>query len=132
MAFKTDVPSGNNIVIDAHPDSGGSNLGPTPVEVFLSGAAACSAMDVVLILQKKKQVVTSYRVEVEWERPPQGQYPRPILSMTVRHIVSGEKLDEAAVRRAVELSDEKYCTVITTLRHAPSVKSEYLILPSES
>ncbi|MEJ5170642.1 MAG: OsmC family protein, partial [Fimbriimonadales bacterium] len=68
-----------------------------------------------------------YRVEVEGERGPEGEYPRPYLSLRVRHIVKGENLDPAAVARAVELSDTKYCTVISTLRAAPKVESVWEI-----
>jgi putative redox protein len=127
MAFEAEVPSGNNFTMDAIVESGGHNLGPSPVEALLSSAAACSAMDVVLILEKKRQVISDYRIEVEWQRPPQGQHPRPILSIVIRHIIRGENLDERAVARAVELSDQKYCTVVATLRHAPAVSSEYRI-----
>ena len=68
-----------------------------------------------------------YRVEIDGERGPRGVYPRPFLSITLRHIVRGENIDPAAVARAVELSDTKYCTVITTLRAAPEVKSEFVV-----
>jgi putative redox protein len=128
MAFEALVPSGNNFVMDAISEAGGNDLGPTPLEAFLASAGACSAMDVVSILQKKRQKVTSYRIEVEWQRAPQGDpYPRPILGLLVRHILTGENLDEEAVRKAVELSDQKYCTVMATLRHGPPVSSEYRI-----
>ncbi len=127
MAFEATPPSGVKFVMDAHPESGGNNLGPTPLEAMLASMAACSAMDVISILRKKKQNVTSYRVEVEGERGPEGEYPRPYLSLRVRHIVKGENLDPAAVARAVELSDTKYCTVISTLRAAPKVESVWEI-----
>lgn len=132
MAFEADPPSGNRFVMDAIPEVGGEDKGPTPVEALCASVAACSAMDVLSILEKKKQVVTAYRIEVEWRRGPEGQYPRPIVGMVVRHVVQGESLDPAAVARAVQLSDEKYCTVIATLRTAPSVVSEWKIeAPSE-
>jgi putative redox protein len=127
MAFEADPPSGNKFVMDSHVDFGGENRGPTPLEAFLASAAACSAVDVLAILKKKQQKVTGYRVEVDGERTPEGQYPRPYTSLVVRHIVQGEGIDPRAVERAVELSDEKYCTVMATLRHAPAISSEYRI-----
>jgi putative redox protein len=132
MAFEAQVPSGNNFVMDAHPEFGGDGLGPTPVEALLSSAAACSAMDVVGILEKKRQVITGYRIEVEWQRAPEGKYPRPILSMIIRHVLEGENLDASAVQKAVELSDQKYCSVVATLRQAPSVVSEFRIDTNKS
>lgn len=127
MVFEANPPSGNPIRMDAWEEDGGQQSGPTPVETLLSAIAGCSAMDVISILQKKRQVVTSYRIEVDGERGPRGVYPRPFLSITLRHIVKGENIDPAAVARAVELSDTKYCTVITTLRAAPEVKSEFVV-----
>lgn len=127
MAFEAKPPSGNGFTLDAHPESGGQNLGPTPVEALLAAAAACSAMDVISILEKKKQVVTGYRLEVDGIRGEEGVYPRPFLSITIKHIVKGENVDPIAVARAVELSDSKYCTVVSTLRQAPAVVSEWLI-----
>lgn len=127
MVFEATPPTGYKFVIDAHPESGGTNQGPTPVEALLGAIASCSAMDVISILQKKRQDVESYRIEVDGVRGPQGVYPRPFTSLTIRHILRGKNLDEAAVQRAVELSDAKYCTVITTLRERPEIKSLWLI-----
>lgn len=127
MAFEADPPSGIRFTMDANPEAGGQGLGPTPIEVLVASVAACSAIDVVSILQKKKQKVTAYRTEIEWERSPQGTYPRPILSIIVRHVVSGEAIDPAAVQHAVKLSDAKYCSVIATLRQSPAITSEYRV-----
>jgi putative redox protein len=127
FVFEATPPSGVKLVLDSHPESGGQGKGPTPVEALLSAVAACSAIDVISILEKKRQKVTSYRVEIEGTRPPQGQYPRPFLSIVIRHILQGEALDPAAVERAVELSDSKYCSVIATLRQTPAVSSEWRI-----
>lgn len=127
MVFESTPPSGNKLVMDISIEEGGTNSGPSPVEALLSAIAGCSAVDVVMILQKKKQIITSYRVEIDGERGPTGVYPRPFTSITVRHIISGENLDPAAVARAVALSDEKYCTVLSTVRAAPTVTSEWAI-----
>ena len=126
-AFEAVPPSGNRFVMDSHVDFGGRNLGPSPVEAMLSAIAACSAIDVLSILEKKKQIVKSYRIEVDGDRIPPGEFPRPFTSIVIRHIVAGEDLDPAAVQRAVELSDEKYCSVIATLRAAPKITSEWKI-----
>jgi putative redox protein len=127
MAFEAHPPTGVTFVLDSHPEHGGALRGPTPVESLLASVAACSAIDVLAILQKKHQHVDSYRIEVDGERPPQGEFPRPFRSITIRHIVSGQDIDPNAVARAVELSDEKYCSVIATLRAAPTVTSEFRV-----
>lgn len=131
-AFRAEVPTGNDFVMDAYPESGGQDLGPTPMEAFVASGAACSAMDVLSILEKKRQNVTSYRVEIDGERSPEGTYPRPYIALTLRHIVEGTDLDETAVEQAVRLSDEKYCSVIATLRSAPQVTSTYEVRSLES
>ncbi len=127
MAFEATGDTGNPFVMDAYPESGGNGLGPTPVEALMGSLAACSAMDVISILRKKQQTVTSYRLEVTGERTEEGVYPRPFKWLKVTHIVEGPDLDEAAVARAVQLSDEKYCAVAATLRAAPEVISEYRV-----
>lgn len=127
MVFEATPPTGNKFVMDSHPESGGTNAGPTPVEALLGALAACSAIDVLSILHKKKQEVSSYRIEIEGERAPEGEWPRPFTNVVIRHIVKGPGLDEAAVERSVQLSDEKYCTVISTLRTGPEIRSEFIV-----
>lgn len=126
-AFEAEPPSGVKFTMDAYPDSGGQGLGPTPFEAFLASMVACSAMDVIGILEKKRQKVTGYRIEVDGDRTPEGIYPRPFTHLRIKHIVSGENLSEDAVARAVELSDEKYCSVVATLRAAPKIEASYEI-----
>jgi putative redox protein len=81
----------------------------SPVETLAAALGACSAMDVVSILEKKRQVVTSYRVEVTAHQ--RDEYPQVYTRIDVRHVVEGTVLLQAAVRRAVELSALKYCPV---------------------
>jgi putative redox protein len=129
--FEATLPSGNKFVMDSTEDHGGHNAGPTPLEAFVAAAAACSAMDVIDILHKKRLDVRSYRVEVDGERTEEGKYPRPYVSLIIRHIVEGDNIDEAALARSVQLSDEKYCSAIATLRAAPTVTSAFeLVKPS--
>jgi putative redox protein len=125
MTFTAQVPTGVEFTMDTHPDYGGEKKGPTPLEAFLSSSAACSALDVLGILIKKKQKVTGYRIAVNWERGPEGVLPRPVVGLKITHIVTGENLDEAAVARAVELSDTKYCSVVSTMRTNVKVESTY-------
>lgn len=121
--FDAHTPTNNTLVMDAYPEEGQSSAGPTPLEALLAALGGCSAIDVLAILEKKRQTVTSYRVEVTGERAEPGTWPRPFTKLVVKHIVAGENLDPAAVERAVQLSDEKYCSVISTLRATPEVVS---------
>jgi putative redox protein len=127
MAFEAELESGNKLRMDAYPEHGGHNSGPTPVEALLSSIAGCSAMDVISILKKKKQDVTGYRIEISGVRTTPGEWPRPFVTITVRHILQGNNLDPVAVARAVELSDEKYCSVLATIRSSPKVESSWAV-----
>jgi putative redox protein len=129
MAFAAEVSGGKRFIMDASVQSGGKASGPSPLEAFLSAAAACSGMDVVLILGKKRVKFDEYWIEVEWTRAPEGSHPRPVLSVEIRHMLRGKDLDEKAVAKAVTLSDQKYCAVASTLRQSPEVKSTYEIVP---
>ena len=123
MQFESSTPSGAKFVMDSDAEFGGEIGGPTPVETLVSAMGACSAMDVVSILKKKRQTVSSYRLEISWERGPEDEFPRPVTKVEIRHFLSGERLDPAAVERAVQLSDEKYCSVVATVRLGAEVVS---------
>ncbi|CAN5698789.1 OsmC family protein [soil metagenome] len=129
MAFEGRGPSGNAFMMDGIPEIGGHNLGPSPVEALTSALAACSGIDILTILEKKRQKVTAYRLEVDYDRDPiESGWPRPLKAIRLRHFISGENLDPAAVARAVELSDEKYCTVAATLRLGATVETEWFVV----
>lgn len=81
----------------------------SPVEIVAAALAACAGMDVVSILEKKRQIVTSYRIDVRADQ--RLDYPQVYTRIDLTHVVEGPVLVEAAVRRAVELSASKYCPV---------------------
>jgi putative redox protein len=81
----------------------------SPVESVVVSLAACSAMDVIGILEKKRQVIDSYTIEVTAEQ--RNEYPQILTRVEVVHIVEGTVVVEQAVRRAIELSATKYCPV---------------------
>lgn len=81
----------------------------SPVETIVVSLAACSAMDVAAIAAKKRQQITRYEVHVEAEQ--RDEYPQVLTRVRVVHEVEGPAVDEAAIRRAIELSATKYCPV---------------------
>jgi putative redox protein len=105
MRFVATTGTGRNLVFGD--DREANEL--SPVETVEAALAACSAMDVVSILVKKRQRLTSYRIEVEGEQ--RDEYPQVYLRIEVTHILEGTVLLEGAVRRAIELSASKYCPV---------------------
>ena len=127
MAFVATGSNGRSFVMDAPPADGGHDQGPSPVETLLLSLAACTAMDVVIVLKKKKQSVSSYSVAVSWEKRTEGQWPRPVEAINIEHILSGPDLDPTAVQRAVDLSYTRYCSVLATLQFSPTVAINWRI-----
>ena len=82
-------------------------------------------MDVISILEKKRQNVTAFEVKAHGDQAE--EYPRNLVSFEVEYIVSGADIDRDAVERAVELSETKYCSVIGTLRHAGPIARKITI-----
>ncbi len=110
-------------VLDGAVEDGGLGQGLRPFEALLSAMAGCSAMDVVLILQKMRQEITGLTVNVVGERA--DDYPRPLVKATLEYVVRGRQLSPQAVERAVRLSREKYCGVIASLK--TEVQTSYRI-----
>ncbi|MBI3592728.1 MAG: OsmC family protein [Nitrospirae bacterium] len=120
--------SGTNhaIVMDADTEVGGNNTGMRPMELLLIGLGGCSGMDVASILQKKKQQVTDIDINVKGEKT--DTYPKKFTEIGIEFIVSGKDLSEEAVKRAVELSMEKYCSVKATLEGTAKINFSYKIV----
>ena len=127
-AFVGESGSGHAMVLDGAPAAGGRNIGPRPMEMMLIGLGGCSAFDVVLILRKSRQAVTDCRVELEAERADTA--PRVFTRIHMVFVVSGAELRESAVRRAVNLSAEKYCSATAMLRTTVEITHEYRIEPA--
>lgn len=121
--FVGHTPSGYSILVDT--DSA-RNSAPTPMELLLVALGSCTGVDVVSILRKKRQAVSAYRVEVRGER--RDDYPRSYKSMAVHHIVTGRNISAQAVAQAIQLSEEKYCSVAATLRPTAEIVSSFEII----
>jgi len=127
MTFAAQTPSGGVARFQTAPETPGGNQHPTPVEALAAAIAACAAIDVVAILEKQRQSIDQYHVEIEYDRVPKGTFPRPITAVRLRHVLSGPDLNSAFVERAVRLSDEKYCSVAATLRAGATISSDFEI-----
>ena len=128
MDFLARAPSGHELIMDTDPGAGGADRGFHPVELLLVALAGCTAMDVLSILRKKRQVITDYRVRVAGVQ--QAQHPRVYTHIVVQHIVSGPAVDPVAVARSVELSATRYCPVNAMLAQACQVTHQYRIVPT--
>ena len=107
-AFVGETGSGHAIVIDGPQDIGGRNLGMRPMELMLLSVGACSAVDVVHILKKARQPVTDCYVELKGQRADTD--PKVFTGISLPFVVTGKGLGENHVKRAVQLSAEKYCS----------------------
>lgn len=99
--------------------------GTPPTQMLLLGLAGCMGMDVLSILQKKRQAVTGVEVQVTGYN--QDEYPKPFHTIEVAFIVKGDNIDSKAVERAIELSMTKYCIVGQTLQHPPALKTSFTV-----
>jgi putative redox protein len=77
------------------------------MELIATGLAGCTAMDVISILRKKRQQITAFEVKVHSDRS--SEHPKVFTRAVIEYVVTGVNVDEAAVRRAIELSTERYC-----------------------
>ena len=117
------TPSGHAQAIDT---KGDRKAAPTPLEMLLVSVAACTAADVISILEKKRQKISDYKVEIKGER--REEYPQAFVKFHVHHIVYGRGVSEQAVAQAIELSDTKYCSVAATVRPTAEIVTSYEII----
>lgn len=101
---------GDKVMIDGDSPS----TGMRPMELLLAALAGCTGYDIVDIMAKKRQPMSSYRIEARGERPDEGAL-KPYTRIVLTHIGSGPEVTEQALQRAAELSHEKYCSVSATL-----------------
>ena len=121
MRFVTRTGSGHEIVID----NAVGNSGPRPTELVLAAIAGCTAMDIVDILAKKRQVMDGYSVDVTGTQREVA--PNIYTDITVTHTIEGN-VDTVAVARAIELSATKYCTVSNQIAAGPArISHRYVI-----
>jgi putative redox protein len=125
LSFSGTAGSGFTVPLDSSNESGGEDQGFRPTELLLVGLAGCTAMDVISILEKKRQEVTAFEVKVNAERAQ--EHPKVFTHILVEYIVSGKSLDPAAVERAVELSETKYCPANAMLKQAVTIDHKITI-----
>lgn len=121
--FVAVTPSGHAQVLDIR---GERSAASGPLELLLVALGGCTGADVISVLQKKRQQVTGYRIEIRGER--RAEHPRSFRRMEVKHIIRGRGVSEKAVAQAVELSTNKYCGVAATLRPTAEIVSSFEIV----
>jgi len=117
--------STNHSVVLSTKDEG---VGMRPSELLLVAVAACSSVDVVEILVKKRQVLTGLEVQVSGEQD--ADPPWTFRKIHLKYILTGQGLNEKDVRQAIELSENKYCSVAATVRGTAEINYEFEIIPA--
>ena len=128
MQFVGESGTGHAFVMDAAVGVGGKNTGCRPMELMLIGLGGCTGMDVVSILKKKKQNFTGLTMNVKGKWIEGDKYPKYFEGIEVEYVVTGKDISEEAVKRAIELSEEKYCSVAASLRGTSKIKTSYKIV----
>jgi len=126
LSFDGTADTGFVVPLGAESAVGGDEDGFRPMELFAVGLAGCTAMDVISILRKKQQDVTAFEVKVQAEK--RMEYPRVFTHIMIEYIVSGHHVDLAAVERAVELSEQKYCPAQAMLSKAVPIEHKITLL----
>ncbi|MFP8968457.1 OsmC family protein [Pokkaliibacter sp. CJK22405] len=107
--FQADTDSGHTLDMDGAPSIGGENKGARPMEMVLAGLGGCSSIDVMTMLQKSRQDVKDCQVQIEAQRA--DAVPAIFTKIHMHFVVKGTGLNENHVKRAVQLSADKYCSV---------------------
>jgi len=123
MHFKCTSPSGHTIDVDSGSD--GKTEGPSPMELLLHSVACCSGIDVVLILQKKRKEPESLVVTVEGNRSE--EHPRKFVDVKLHFSVKHSSVTNEEVEQAINLSIDKYCSVIGTITPTAKISWDYTI-----
>lgn len=117
--FELKNERGHIVNIDARPDFGGNDMGPSPMELVLMGVAGCSGIDMISILKKQRQDITSFKADVEGVREEVGD-AKPFKNIYVVFYLEGNIKEDKALK-AAQLSFEKYCSVAKTVEPTATI-----------
>jgi len=125
LAFTGTAESGHFLNLGSHGEVGTPNDGFRPVELLAVSLAGCTAMDVISILQKKKEQVVSFDVSVHADRA--DEHPLVFTSIEIVYHVTGTHIHTEALERAIELSTTKYCPAFAMLSKAAPIRTRFEI-----
>ncbi|PKN87336.1 MAG: osmotically inducible protein OsmC [Chloroflexi bacterium HGW-Chloroflexi-8] len=120
LIFTGSADSGFQIPLGGKKEPGETKDGFLPMELFAIGLAGCTGMDVISILEKMRQDVTSFEVKVHADRV--NQHPKVFSEIIVEYILSGHNIDIKAVEKAVQLSEERYCPAQAMLSKTANIR----------
>ena len=124
LTFESDNPSGKSVVMDTNIDGQDERYGLSPKAMMLSSLAGCTALDVISTLDKMKEEIDDFKIEVSGELT--DEHPRYYHSVVVDYHFYGSELNKKKCERAVNLSVEKYCGVMEMFRQFAHVKTNII------
>jgi putative redox protein len=125
LTFTGSADTGFTVPLGAGPSVGGNNDGFRPLELMAVSLAGCTAMDVISILQKKRQQISDFRVEVNTDQSE--NHPKVFTQAEIEYHVFGNHVDQKAVARALELSATRYCPAQAMLDPVFPITLKYFI-----
>lgn len=128
MQFVASGDSGHAILMDGLPKFGGTDSAPRPMELLLFGLGGCTGMDAISILRKKRQQVDSLEINLTGTKAEKE--PMRYVDVQIEFVITGKGIDEDAVKRAISLSMEKYCSVKATLEQETKIGFTHRIIES--
>ncbi len=126
LMFLGESGTGHSIVMDGPEEMGGHGTGMRPMELLLLGLGGCTSFDMVQILKKARQDIRDCVVNIDSERSQ--DVPKVFTKIHVHYTVTGKDLKEAQVKRAVELSTEKYCSASLMLGKTADISHDFTII----
>lgn len=127
VSFSAESGSGHSVTIDGPPSEGGRNQGARPMELLLMGLGGCTSFDVMKILRKARQPVTACVAQVEAKRA--DEIPSVFTDIHIHFVITGDGVKERQVKRAIELSAEKYCSASIMLgRGGVNITHDYELI----
>ena len=130
MSFLAESGSGHVAMMDGAPEGGGRNLAPRPMELVLMGTGGCTCYDVVLILKRGRADVRDCVVEIDSERAETD--PKVFTRIHLQFTVTGRNLKPELVRRAIELSAEKYCSASIMLGKTATITHDFTVVDADN
>jgi putative redox protein len=125
MCFTSEI-NGHKLVVDAKEESGGQDKGPRPKALMMLALAGCTGMDVVSILKKMRMEFDDFNVHIESEL--NDEHPKLYTKMHIVYEFKGKALDMDKIKKAVDLSQEKYCGVSANYKKAMDISYEIKIV----
>jgi putative redox protein len=129
LQFVGGASSGHAIVMDGDTGFGGNNTGLRPMELLLVSLGGCTGMDVISIMKKKQQDVTGFEININGQKAE--NHPKKFTDITIEYIVRGRGISEEALKKSIDLSMNKYCSIKAALEGTAKISFSYRIIQEQ-